>query len=319
MTKFEFIIGETDESERFDDFLSTQIGAVSKMFLRNQLEKGVGSVNGESQKGGYHLKKGDFVEIEIDLSAETAMKPEAFPLEIIFEDEEILVVNKPAEMLVHPTRSVKSGTLQNALAFHLNRENLETLNDPDDGEKKIETNFTDHSKIQNLTPKFARPGLVHRLDKKTSGLMVIAKTERSHRILSNHFERKLVEKKYIAVVEGVVEKDFGVIEAPIGRDENLKQWRVLENGKQAETRFRVIEKRKETTLLELQPITGRTNQLRIHCAFFGHPIVGDTERGGRECFRLCLHAYQLKFWHPNGNKRVEFETKLPKEMINKHE
>ncbi len=142
--------------------------------------------------------------------------------------------------------------------------------------------------------------------------MVIAKTPRAHAILSGHFQRKLVEKRYLALVDGIVTEDSGTINAPIGRFAEEKIWNIKENGKAAETRFRVIERRDKTTLLELEPVTGRTNQLRIHCAHTGHPIVGDPKYGGREFSRLCLHAWKLSFWHPNGNRWLEFESEIPK-------
>ncbi len=313
--KFRFQVDATSRRLRLDEFLFGRIGALSKMHLRRLLSEGACALNGISASGkaGYRVQENDLVEIEADLSAATSMKPEAIPLEILLEDDEIIVVNKPAEILVHPTRGVKSGTLLNALSYHLNREGIETQRRRDT-EKTQEIKFSDQSKIQNPKPKIVRPGLVHRLDKKTSGLMVIAKTPRAHHILADHFQRKLVEKKYAAVVEGTVEEDFGVINAPIGQDETLKQWRVSESGKPSETRFRVLERRADTTLLELEPVTGRTNQLRIHCEFINHPIVGDTERGGREFSRLCLHAFGLCFWHPSQAERMKFEIPLPQEF-----
>lgn len=289
---FRFQAAEIKNRKRLDEFLFERIGAVSKMHLRRLITQEKCLVNGKPENSGYHLKTGDKIEIEVDLSAETSMKPEPIPLEIIFEDEEIIVVNKPAEILVHPTRGVKSGTLLNALSFHFNSR------ESDDKDSR----------------RFVRPGLVHRLDKQTSGLMVIAKTNQSHRFMADHFKRKLVEKKYYALVDGIVEKDSGEITAPIGCDEDLKLWRVMENGKKAETHFRVLERKNYSTLLELEPVTGRTNQLRAHCAFSGHPIVGDTQRGGKEFSRLCLHAYKLSFWHPIKNLRLEFETKIPVEF-----
>lgn len=306
-----FQIDETENKKRLDEFLFERIGGVSKMHLRGLLLDEKGRVNGLAEKPGHRLQKGDTVEIEVDLSARTAMKPEPIPLEILFEDAQIIVVDKPAEMLVHPTRNVKSGTLLNALSYHLNfsPERQKTNRDVE-REIKEESGTNPKSEILNPKSNFIRPGLVHRLDKKTSGLMIIAKTPRAHRILSDHFIRKLVDKKYLAVVEGIVQSDAGVICVPIGRDETLGQWGVSEEGKAAETRFRVLERRADTTLLELEPVTGRTNQLRIHCAFSGHPIVGDVSRGGRAFPRLCLHAYKLGFWHPDGQGWLQFESEF---------
>jgi 23S rRNA pseudouridine1911/1915/1917 synthase len=145
-------------------------------------------------------------------------------------------------------------------------------------------------------------------------LMVIAKDARAHRILSSHFQRKLVEKKYLALVEGIVEENEGEILAPIGRFAEKKHWSVKTDGKESKSRFRVIERFADSTLLELEPVTGRTNQLRIHCEYFGHPIVGDVSRGGREFARLCLHAYRLCFWHPNGERQLEFVSEMPEDF-----
>ena len=288
---FRFQTTWEDAGKRLDKFAFENLSRYSRMFLADLIRQNLCYVNGETQPVGYHLKIGDVVEISIDAAAKTAMTPENIPLEILFEDEEILVVNKPAGMLVHPTNSDKSGTLANALVFHLNP----------------------NSEIEN--PKLIRPGIVHRLDKETSGLMVIAKTARSLRILGSHFQRKLVKKIYAALVEGVISENEGTISAPIGRLEEKPHWRVLHDGKESETKFKVLERRGDTTLLELEPVTGRTNQLRIHCAEIKHPIVGDTLYGGREFARLCLHAKKLGFFHPNGGW-LEFETALPNEMQN---
>ena len=284
MTRFEFQVEENCARARLEDYLCEKFPNLSKMYLRELIKNEKCEVNGVAENRGRRLRSGDFVEIEADTTRETAMKPEAIPLEIVFEDEEILVVNKPAGMLVHPSHREKTGTLLNALAYHLNSANENSA--------------------------FVRPGLIHRLDKQTSGLMVVAKQARAHRILAAHFQKKRVEKKYLALVEGVVKEDSETIVAPIGRFAEIKHWNVKDDGKHSETRFRVMKRFSDSTLLELEPVTGRTNQLRIHCAFIGHPIVGDTRRGGREFVRLCLHAFRLCFPHPGGNEWMEFETEF---------
>jgi 23S rRNA pseudouridine1911/1915/1917 synthase len=251
-------------------------------------------VNGNKQNTGVRLKTGDLIEIEVEISDKTSMQPAKIQLDYIFEDEEILVINKTAGMLVHPTKGVRSNTLLNALAFYFNFY--------PDGKPK-EGNFI-------------RTGLVHRLDKNTSGLMVIAKNPRAHRILCSHFQRKIVEKKYFALVEGKISEEEKIITAAIGRDAERRYWQITDEGKSAETRFRVLERRTDSTLLDIELITGRTNQIRLHLAHIGHPILGDDIYGGREFSRLCLHAYKLCFWHPNGERRMEFETELPFEMKN---
>ena len=274
------------------------------MYLRELLKKDECTINSLPEKGGYHLQKGDVVEIEVDLNAETAMKPEPIPLKVVFEDAEIIVIDKPSGMLVHPTLGQKNGTLLNALNFYLNHKICLP-------QKNAEAN---KSAIPNPKSQIVRPGLVHRLDRQTSGLMIIAKTSRAHRILCDHFQRKLVEKRYLAIVGGVVEKDSGIINAPIGHFADEKRWGVKADGKSAETRFRVLHRFADKTLLELEPVTGRTNQLRIHCASIGHPIIGDNLHNGREFSRLCLHAAKLIFWHPQNSNRLMFESELPKEL-----
>lgn len=282
MTRLEFQVSAVDRKKRLDEYLFGKIPKVSKLYLREVIKIGKCEVNGEWQNRGYLLRQNDFIEIELAIGERKIVEPEHISLEIVFEDAELLVVNKPAGMLVHPTKRVREGTLLNALTFHLNDE--------------------------KENADFVRPGLVHRLDKDTSGLVVIAKNARSHRILCDHFKRKLVEKRYFALVEGVFEKDEGAINAPIGRYAEERFWNIKEDGKAAETRFWVKEQFADRTLLELEPVTGRTNQLRIHLASIKHPIIGDEKYGGRENSRLCLQAYKLGFWHPNGNRRLEFET-----------
>jgi 23S rRNA pseudouridine1911/1915/1917 synthase len=305
--KIYFQVNADFHRRRLDDFLFDKFYSLSKMYLREVIKEGSCEVNGYTGNSGIILKTKDFVEIEVDLDRETAMRPEAFPLDIVHEEESFLLVNKPTEMLVHPTHRDKNGTLLNALSHYLNHEVLR--------QRSVEKFGTDEqSQIQNPKSQIVRPGLVHRLDKKTSGLILIAKTAHAHRVLSAHFERKLIEKKYLALVEGVVKEDSGEISAPIGRFEETKYWNIKADGKPAETRFRVVERFADTTLLELQPVTGRTNQLRIHCEYIGHPIVGDERRGGREFKRLCLHAYKLSFRHPTEHRRLDFEIGLPEDF-----
>jgi 23S rRNA pseudouridine1911/1915/1917 synthase len=230
------------------------------------------------------------------------MTPEPAPLEIAYEDEHLLVVVKPAGVLVHPTLGVKRGTLANALAYHLNRERID--------EGAADSNST------SVMESFVRPGIVHRLDRETSGLLAVAKTQRALSRLSQHFQRRLVEKRYVAVVGRVVADGELTIDAPIGRDESARPpWRVAEDGKRAETRLRVTARGARRTLVELEPVTGRTNQLRIHCAHAGHAIIGDAPYGGEPHARLCLHASRLAFRHPATNEPVEFVSDAPAELL----
>lgn len=292
-----FQVDEKSHKLRLDEFLFDRIEGLSKMYLRDLMKTEKCQVNGEFKDRGFRVRTNDFVELEVDRRVERAMKPEPIPLDIVFEDDEIVVVNKPAGMLMHPTFAQKTGTLLNALSYHLNF----------------------RAPRPNIAAKFLRPGLIHRLDRQTSGLVVVAKTPRAHRILADHFKRKLIEKRYSAMVEGRVREESGKIVAPIGRFADIKLWKVKPDGKYAETLFWVKQRFSDYTLLELEPVTGRTNQLRIHCAHIGHPIIGDRWHGGREFARLCLHARRLSFRHPNGNQRMDFERQaeqfFPNEIL----
>ena len=343
---FQFNIEERDAGQRLDEFFAARFGSLTRMRIAKLMEAGACYVNGAVGRAGYRLLSGDSIELAFDDSSPTAMSPEPIPVEIIYEDEQVIVVVKPAGMLVHPTMSVKSGTLINALAYHLNRSRIEGSRIEDggsrveDGGLRIEGREAGsdppHSSILNppssiLNPlPVIRPGLAHRLDKATSGLMVVAKTSRALRILSRHFLKRMVEKRYIALVAGEVRDETGTIDAPIGRDaEQPPRWRVMETGRPAETRFEVLERFGRATLLELEPVTGRTNQLRIHSAHIGHPIIGDEmhliesgdwEGGGsigspESGSRLCLHASRLAFHHPAGSKWLEFTSPLPSDIL----
>ena len=283
---------------RLDEYLFEKLHSLSRMYLRELVRTDHVQVNGEFENIGHRLRPNDFIEVEADLSRGTAMRPENIPLDIVFEDGEIIVVNKPSGMLVHPTHREKNGTLLNALAYYLNRQRFSSET-PASGLISSE-----------LTParSLIRPGLVHRLDRETSGLLVIAKSVNSHRKLAKAFLKKRVQKRYLGLVDGTATEQEGSVSAPIGRFPDLKYWDIKPDGKPSETRFRVRNYIADKTLLELEPVTGRTNQLRIHCAAIGHPIVGDVERGGSIYRRLCLHAWTLAFQHPETREQLEFEV-----------
>jgi 23S rRNA pseudouridine1911/1915/1917 synthase len=345
---FQFRIEKPDAGQRLDEFFASRFGSLSRMRIANLIETGACLVNGAAGQAGYRVLMGDSVGVSFDDGAPTAMSPEPISLEIIHEDDHLLVVVKPAGMLVHPTMGVKTGTLANALAYYLNREffgsefrvpgselELNQFNQNlEPGTRNPEPPSFPDGERHSLT----RPGMVHRLDRATSGLMVIAKTPRALTVLCRHFRRRLVEKRYLALVHGKVDEEAGSIDAPIGRDpDHRPRWRVMEGGKPAETRFSVLERLGRATLLELVPVTGRTNQLRIHCALIGHPIVGDEMHGNIESrisncglktegqgeaqqfairnpqfeIRLCLHAWKLAFYHPASGDWMEFASPLP--------
>ncbi|MDI1242233.1 MAG: RluA family pseudouridine synthase [bacterium] len=272
VSRVEITVDESERKMRLEDVLCSRFPALSKMYLREVVKNGDCEVNGRHENRGKRLLPRDFVEVKVDLTRENSMLPQDIPLEIVYEDADLLVVNKPSGMLVHPSHCEKNGTLLNAVVHHMNHSDGKT---------------------------HQRPGLVHRLDKDTSGLIMIARNSRAHRILCLQFHNKKVEKRYVALVDGIVVKDQGSIEGKIGRNADAKLWELREDGKLAETRYQVIERRENTTLMELEPVTGRTNQLRIHCAAFGHPIVGDTMRGGSGFRRMCLHSARLGFRLPS--------------------
>ncbi len=299
MDHVELIVEPHEFKWRLEDFLCDRFRRISRMHLRELVRDGKCEVNGRIENVGKRLKPNDFVEIDIDLGREFSGLPQYIPLDILYEDADLIVVNKPAGMLAHPTHRDKNGTLLNALYFHLN-------NLPGDAGRDAGVGGNALTGVR--ASAFIRPGLIHRLDKDTSGLMVVAKNMRSHRHLSLQFYRKTVEKKYVALVEGIIESNSFQIDLPIGRFADEKRWGVKADGKPSLTNLRVIGRNADTTLVELEPVTGRTNQLRIHCEAIGHPIVGDVSRGGRNYERLCLHAYKLSFRQPSTNDELVLET-----------
>jgi 23S rRNA pseudouridine1911/1915/1917 synthase len=309
--KFEIVIPDGVIRLRLEEYLFGKFHGLSRMYLREVIKSGQCEVNGLIENKGKRISKGDFVEIELEPERESAMLPQEIPLDIVHEDDDLIVINKPARMLVHPTHREKSGTVLNALNFYLNAATRSEPSSLAGGRDSMVAQVDKPPAYAGGSDKIFRPGLVHRLDKETSGLLLVAKNTRSHRILAKQFALKTVEKKYLAIVEGIVKENAGTIDAPIGRFEEKKSWNVKPDGKAAETRFRVLERRIDSTLVELEPVTGRTNQLRIHCASIGHPIVGDIQRGGSQNARLCLHAARLRFRHPTEGEEITLTSEMP--------
>jgi 23S rRNA pseudouridine1911/1915/1917 synthase len=293
---FEFEAGA--EKQRLDEFVATRLPKISLTRIRRLIAEGDVLLNGERSLKGVRLQPGARVSVKIFAAEKSSATPEPIPLDILFEDEHIIAVNKPAGLLTHPSNTEKSGALTNALAWHF----WQTAGEP------------------------TRPGLIHRLDRNTSGVMVIAKTPRAHRTLSKHFRERWVKKFYLAFVSGRVEKDSGEIDAPIGSDPKVwPHWRVMpesEGGKPAKTVYRVKRRFKAHTFVELEPLTGRTHQLRIHCDLIGHPIVGDPIYAStvdpvtakHKLKHHLLHAARLVFRHPATGKEMNLEAPLPKAM-----
>jgi 23S rRNA pseudouridine1911/1915/1917 synthase len=280
-----FEIGEADLSvgkveQRLGRFLVARLPQLSRMYIKKRFVQQRCWVNGIVRDAAYYLKLGDLVELEGDVGARTAMSPESLPLQILYEDEHLIVLVKPSGMLVHPTLVEKSGTLANALVGHWTGA--------------------------------IRPGFVHRLDQATSGVMVVAKSRLALRNLAIQFQRRQVEKCYQALVTGELTKVAMEIDAAIGRQEGESPaWHVRVDGKPAQTLLKRVSVVDDDTRVEMIPVTGRTNQLRIHCAHIGHPIVGDDRYGGRPAARLHLHAWRLAFDNPETGQRLEFEAPCP--------
>lgn len=259
MSSMELIVGPNEERISLKRFLALRLPGLSQMYLATRVHQGQCTVQGEVMSSwGRKMRAGERVEIDVDLDANTARKPENLSIEIVFEDDRILVLNKASGMLVHPTKAVKTGTLANAVAWHL---------------------------------KGARFWFPHRLDRETSGVIIVAKTAEAMREISLLWMQKSVHKEYLALVEGVLAIEQLRIDAPIHRDGDQRpQWHVSPQGKEAITLLQVERHFPAHTLLRLQPVTGRTNQLRIHCAHIGYPIVGDPLYGSGPADRLWLHA-----------------------------
>jgi len=298
--RFTFLIGEAEAGQRLDHFLARAFPQVSRVLLRRATADGRVRVNGHLSRSNYRLRAGDLVTVEIAPRPTPALIPEPIPLHIVFEDEALLVVEKPAGMLVYPNRQTTSGTLLNALCYHLSQQ----------------------------APGM-RPGLVHRLDRFTSGLLVVAKTESAHRALARHFRERRVEKTYLALVHGELREAELRIAQPIGwAPQQYPHWRVMDSGREALTEIRVLEVGHGLTLLEARPQTGRTHQIRIHLAAIGHPIVGDAlygphayaafeawmQRVGRRFERHFLHAASLAFPHPRTGEQLRFHSPPPEEF-----
>ena len=295
-------------AERLDLFLRTHCPQHSRSSIQALIKAGAIRVNGQKTRPAYLVQPGDEIAIELPAPEPLAAHPEPLPLSIEYEDDDLLVVNKAAGMTVHPAPGAAEGTLVNALLHHCR----------------------DLSGINGIL----RPGIVHRLDKETSGLLVVAKRDAAHRALAASFQAHQIERRYAALVWGVLREESGRIEAPIGRHpKNRKKMAVVEDGRDAATNFSVIERCPFTTWVECQLETGRTHQIRVHLAHIGHPVFGDPVYGGRDqargirpeyrrqanrmlslIKRQALHAKKLRFAHPITEEMMEFTAPLPEDL-----
>lgn len=295
--RVEYFQFNQSEPERLDKYLTACLPEFSRARIQGLIDDGFVDVDGRpAKKGGVKLEGGERLRVRIPPPQPSALIPEQIPLDVIFENDDLLVVNKTAGMVVHPAAGHDSGTLVNAVLGY----------DPD---------------LEGIGGE-ERPGLVHRLDKDTSGLIVLAKNERAHRWLVEQFKERLVDKTYLALVDGKPPTPTGRIEAPIGRDpRDRKKMAVvnLDKGREAVSEYKTLESFPRHTLLEFYPHTGRTHQIRLHCAFLGCPITADTFYGHRkpsvDLNRHFLHAWRLKITLPGEEKPRLFEAPIPGELM----
>jgi 23S rRNA pseudouridine1911/1915/1917 synthase len=299
-----FQIAAQEAGSRLDAYLASQVEDWSRARLQRLIDSEDVLVNGRPSKPSYKLRPDDEIEVELTSAPTTSFAPEPIPIEIVYEDDTFVVVNKPAGLVVHPAAGIHSGTLANALAYHFQQL-------PDSGAG-------------------VRPGIVHRLDRDTSGLLVLAKTEAALEHLSDQFRDRTVFKSYVALVHGRVNTDTGRIDQPLARDaSNRTRMAVVRGGRSALSLYRVRQRFNRFTLVDVELKTGRTHQIRVHLAWLKHPVVADETYGGgrdntiqdvklrahvRNLGRHFLHAEKLAFTHPQTNERVEFSSPLPPEL-----
>ncbi|WP_084728061.1 RluA family pseudouridine synthase [Thermosipho atlanticus] len=271
---------------------------ISRTFIQKAIKKGEVRVNNEVKKPSYKLKLGDIVALNLPERPKTVeILPENIPLKILYEDKDIIVVNKDPGIIVHPTPSISSGTLVNALMYHC-------------------------KDLQGISGEL-RPGIVHRLDKDTSGVIVVAKNDKAHQSLSQQFKDRVTEKVYAAIVHGIIKKDYGTIEVSLARNPVVRtKMAPLEWGKNALTYYKVLKRFGIGTLVLVFPKTGRTHQIRVHMKYIGHPLLGDElyGKGQKDAVygakRQMLHALKLSFFHPTTKEKMTFVAPLPEDFKN---
>jgi 23S rRNA pseudouridine1911/1915/1917 synthase len=294
MEQYEFKIDSAVSWERLDVFLSTQQTEISRSRLKKLIVEGRVTVNGIVRPVGYKVKEGDQVTLKVPVPVPLDTVAEPIPLDIIFEDAFLLALNKSAGIVVHPAPGHYTGTLVNALLYHCK----------------------DLSGIGGVE----RPGIVHRLDKDTSGLVLVAKTELAHKNLAAQFKKREIHKEYLAIVKGSVKKNTGSVNTSIGRHKvhRKKMDTKASNGREASTEYQVVYRCKDWSYLKIWPKTGRTHQIRVHLASIHHPVIGDQLYGGKspnlKMFRQALHAHRLELKHPVSGSYLLFNAPLPPDM-----
>jgi len=290
MTITKFVITEEQVGARLDVWVSMQMTDVSRTRATELVRDGLVLVNGEAKKAKYKPQVGDEIEVSLPDAETLEIIVEDLNLDIVYEDSHVAVVNKPSGMVVHPSFGHGRGTLVNGLMYAIK----------------------DLSGIKGAV----RPGIVHRIDKDTSGLLMVAKHDKAHESLSDQLKAKTVKREYIALVHGVIDHELGKIDAPIGRDPKDRiRYGVVESGKESITHFEVLQRFSEYTLIKCRLETGRTHQIRVHMRYIGHPLVGDPLYGPKKTkksdFGQYLHAKIIGFNHPETNEFLEFEAELP--------
>ena len=287
----QFRVIKQEAGKRIDAYISSVDNEISRTAAQRLIDEQAITVNGNKTKASYKVQENDLIEIQENEPKEIELKAEDIPIEIIYEDEDIIVVNKPKGLVVHPAVGNPDGTLVNAI-MAICKDSLSGIG----GE--------------------IRPGIVHRLDKDTSGILIVAKNDTAHINLSEQIKNHEVEKTYIALVRGIVKENEATINMPIGRStKDRKKMAVSKSGKNAITHFKVLKRYDKYTLLEIKIETGRTHQIRVHLSHIGYPVVGDyTYSNGRNDFNVegqMLHSKKIKFKHPKSEKEMELEAKLP--------
>lgn len=286
-----YIVSYKENGERFDKAVSLLNSELSRSYITKLIEEGKILLNGKQEKPSLKVKENDEITIEELVDQKSDIKEEDIPLDVVYEDDDILIINKPQGMVVHPANGHYSGTLVNALMFQA--DSLSSING------------------------VIRPGIVHRIDKDTSGLLCVAKNDNAHHFLAEQLKDHTMAREYMALVRGVIKENSGTVEMPIGRDKKDRQkMAVTKEGKPAVTHFSVVERFNNHTLVKCQLVSGRTHQIRVHMSAIGYPVEGDPLYAGKNYDKLykegqLLVAYKLKLIHPQTKKEMVFEIPLP--------
>ena len=301
--KYNFVVNEETSNQRLDKAVSMLLPSFSRTHIAKLIDEGEILVNGKKEKASLKLKEGDVIDVNVPEVTELNIEKEDIPLDIVYEDEDILIINKPQGMVVHPSNGHNEHTLVNAILYHC--QNLSGING------------------------VARPGIVHRIDKDTSGLICVAKNDEAHIALSEQLKDHTMNRTYLALVRGVIKENTGEINLPIGRDEKNRQQMAVtaKNGKEAVTYFKVLERYGSHTLVECRLKTGRTHQIRVHLSYIGYPVEGDPLYAGKKYDTIykggqLLTAVKLSLIHPRTKKEMTFSIEPPqyfKEILSRND